>query len=438
MSLRHLILLTLAWTAVDAALAAAEEKSTKPNILFILSDDVGYGDLGFMGHPYVRTPTIDKLSRDGTLFKNFYVSGPVCSPTRTGLMTGRFPATFQKIPASHGFSGAITVTELLRRAGYRTAHFGKWHLGPTETSGTYGMYGIETVKIIANERFDPRGRDAGITDAVIAYLRAHKKDEPFYVNVWYHTVHNPVNPPQIYVDQFKNLKVNPSDFKNPDMARELEELKKSGDDIDLGMRKHVGDMLQLDDQVARLLKVVDELGLADDTIVVFTSDNGPHGYGSAGLLRGKKHSLHDGGVHLPLLVRWPGHVKAGRVDEKSVLAGVDWMPTLCSIAGAKFDRTPLHSGEDVSDIWLGAERARKTDLFWRTFAPKAPHVILRGSWKMLEQRKGPPELYDLAKDPGERNNVAPTHPEVVRELTTVLNRWAATLPKSYIGMDNDK
>src|SRR5262249_9042638 len=154
-----------------------------------------------------------------------------------------------------------------------------------------------------------------------------------------------------------------------------------GEDIDLGMRKHVGDMLQLDDQVARILKAIDELGLAENTIVVFTSDNGPHGYGSAGPFPGAKHSLYDGGVHVAMLVRWPGHVPAGRVDGTSILSGVDWLPTLCSIVGAKYDAKQC-AGEDVSDLWLGKERPRTKDLFWRTFGGKnALPVVQRGTWK---------------------------------------------------------
>lgn len=426
-----MIALTL---AVPGVSVGQEKGAPKPNIVFILADDCGYGDFGFTGHPYVKTPAIDRFATQGAFFKNFYVSGPVCSPSRTGLMTGRFPATFEKIPSSHGFSGATTITELLKRIGYRTAHFGKWHIGPNTAAGTYG---IDQIKEIHNNRKDPRGRDTDITDAVIQFLRAQKKEQPFYVNVWYHTVHNPVNPPQAFVDRFKDLKVNLADFANPDFLRDINEYQKAGEDIHAGMRKHVADMAQLDEQVARLLKTIDDLGLTDSTIVVFSSDNGPHGYGSAGVFREKKHSLYDGGVHVPMLVRWPGHVKAGRVDGTSVLAGVDWLPTLSRIAGIKIDPDKF-GGEDVSDIWLGKERPRGKDLFWRTFGgPKATPVILRGSWKLHQNPKAPTELYNLARDPGQRTNVAAQHPDVVRELTTSLNRWTATLPKKYIGEDKE-
>jgi arylsulfatase A-like enzyme len=413
-------------------LASRASAADRPNFLFLLADDVGYGDLGCTGHPYARTPTIDALAKQGTFFRNFYVGGPTCCPSRTALMTGKYCATFAKYPATYGLGKAVTVTELLKRIGYRTGHIGKWHIGQETKNGTYG---IDVIKPLGGNRRDPRGRDAEIADETIAFLKANKAG-PFYLNVWFHTVHNPVNPPQGFVDRFKNLTVNPADFKNPDEARELAEWKKSGEDIDQGMRKHLGDLWQLDDHIARILKALDDLGLAKDTIVIFTSDNGPHGYGSAGLFRGKKHSLHDGGVHLPLIVRWPGHVPAGRTDNVSVMAGIDWLPTICSLAKAKKEMTT--AGEDVSDLWLGKERARTTDLFWRVSNPKAPGSMVRGRWKLYQVRKGAPELYDLSKDPGERKNVAVQQPAIVSAMDATLNRWIATLPKTYEGTRDDK
>jgi N-acetylgalactosamine-6-sulfatase len=150
------LFVTVCILAAGGSLAAAAEK---PNIVFLLADDLGYGDLGCMGHPYAKTPTIDRLAKEGTLFHHFYVSGPTCCPTRTGLMTSRFPATFQKYPSSFGFSGAVTVTDLLKKAGYRTGHFGKWHIGSETRNGTYGL---DVIKVLKGNLRDPRGRDAEI------------------------------------------------------------------------------------------------------------------------------------------------------------------------------------------------------------------------------------------------------------------------------------
>jgi arylsulfatase A-like enzyme len=430
MKLFHTCLVLLGIT-LSAAPAVAQDK--RPNVVFLFADDAGYGDFGFTGHPYARTPAIDRLAKQSAFFKNFYVGGATCSPSRTALMTGRFPASFRKHPAQYGFGDVPTVTQLLRAAGYRIGHFGKWHLGETESPGAYGIHDL---KVLGGNHTDPRGRDAVIADSTIEFLRANK-DRPFYVNVWFRTPHNPVDPPQQFVDRFKEVRVNPADFQGPHMERYLTELKKSGEDIDLNIKKRLGDLSQLDDQVARILRVLDELGLSENTIVVFSSDNGPNPYGFAGILRGRKHNLYEGGVRLPLLVRWPGRVEAGRVDATSVLAGVDWLPTLCAIAGAKYDAKDL-VGEDVSDIWLGKERSRTRDLFWRTPNPKATAVMRRGDWKLHLIRKGAPELYDLATDPSELKNVAAEHPAVVRELSAALNRWTAALPQDYVGVDKEK
>lgn len=435
MKLSHLALIVLAFAGL-ATPAAAQAK--KPNIVFILADDAGYGDFGFSGHPYVKTPALDKLAKQSTFFKNFYVGGATCCPSRTSLMTARFTASFQKYPAQHGFSGAVTITEILRRLGYRIGHFGKWHIGTEHANGTYGMHDI---KVSGGDRKDPRGRDAVIADNAIAFMRANK-DQPFYVNVWFHTPHSPVSPPQPFVERFKDVKVNPLDFKGPYMQDYLKQAKESGESIDVEMRKRLGDLSQLDEQVARLLKTLDDLGLSENTIVVFTSDNGPNAYGFASILRGRKHDLHDGGVRLPLLVRWPGQVPAGRVDEKSVIAGVDWLPTVTTIAGGKLDAKEAKDlvGEDVSDIWLGKERPRAKDLFWKTNAPGSVTAMRHGDWKFYlpTKKKGTIELFNLTKDPAENLNVATQQPALVRELTAAVQRWQATLPKSYEGSEKDK
>ncbi|HXG09835.1 MAG TPA: sulfatase-like hydrolase/transferase [Gemmataceae bacterium] len=434
----------LATLAVGLPVTSAAEK---PNIVFLLADDLGYGDLGCTGHPYAKTPAIDQLAKDGTLFHNFYVAGATCCPSRTGFMTGRFPARFQKYPAAFGFSGTVTVTDLLKRNGYRTGHFGKWHMGEEQTNGTYG---IDTIRISGGNRQDPRGRDAAIADAAIDFIKANKAG-PFYVNVWFHTPHNPVRPPKAFVDRFAAVTVKRDDFPNPDIRRYFDLYEKLGGKLDDGMRNYLGDVAQLDDQVARILRVLDDLGLRENTIVVFTSDNGPGNgigpdkdnadpprrqklaenlLGSAGPLRDRKHSLHDGGIRLPFIIRWPGRVPAGRRDEKSVIAGVDWLPTLCALTGTTIEADKL-DGEDVSDVWLGKERERQKDLFWKASRPHSPVAIRRGNWKLYQPHRGPGELYDLAKDPGERQDIAAVHPGIVKELAAALQKWNDQLPRSY-------
>jgi N-acetylgalactosamine-6-sulfatase len=443
---RFTIFVAFALTLVFGAPASAADK---PNIVFLLADDLGYGDLGCTGHPYARTPAIDRLAKEGTLFHNFYDAGPTCCPSRTGYMTGRFPATYAKYPASFGFSGAVTVTDLLKQQGYRTGHFGKWHIGSQEKPGTYS---IDALKVIKGSHDDPRGRDAEIADAAIEFIRS-SKDAPFYVNVWFHTPHNPVRPPASFAQRFAGVTLKREDFPNPDYRKYLDTYEKLGGNLTEGMRNFLGDVSQLDDQVARVLKAIDDMGLTKNTIVVFSSDNGP-GYafhnvdeaadakadggnklnpnqlGSPGPLHERKHSLRDGGIRLPFIVRWPDHVPAGRVDSKSVIAGVDYLPSLCAIVGAKIDAEKF-DGQDVSEIWLGKEQTRTKDLFWKISRPRSPSAIRRGNWKLYVEFRGTPELYDLAKDPSEREDVAAKNPAVVAELSAALKKWNDKLPAKY-------
>jgi N-acetylgalactosamine-6-sulfatase len=406
--------------------------------VFLLADDLGCGDLGCTGHPYAKTPNIDRLEKDGTRFQNFYVAGPTCCPSRTGLITGRFPARFEKYPASFGFGNAVTVTELLHANGYRTGHFGKWHIGKKDKPGTFGLDAIEVIK---GNTDDPHGRDAEIADATIDFIKANK-DAPFYVNVWFHTPHNPVRPPPSFADRFAGLAVKRSDFDNADLQKFFDLYEKSGGDLNDGMRNYLGDISQLDDQVGRVLGALDDLGLRENTIVVFSSDNGPgngtrengrraeNSVGSAGPLRERKFSLHDGGIRTPLIVRWPGRVPAGRVDVKSVVAGVDWLPTLCTLTGTKFAADEL-DGEDVSAAWLGQAHERTQDLFWKISRPNSPLAMRRGNWKLYQPDEGEAELYDLAADPGERTDLAAREPAVVKEMSQSLDEWNAKLPTKY-------
>src|SRR3954471_1045113 len=265
------ILTAVAVLALGVLTQPRSPAAEKPNIVFLLADDLGYGDLGCTGHPYAKSPAIDRLAKEGTFFANFYVAGPTCCPSRTGLMTSRFPARFQKYPASFGFSGALTVTELLKRNGYRTGHFGKWHIGDEQKAGTFGL---DTIQVHKGNPKDPRGRDAVIADAAIDFIKSNKEG-PFYVNVWFHTPHNPVHPPQSFAVRFAGLTVKRDDFPNPDTRKYFDDYVKVGGNLDSGMRNFLGDVSQLDDQVARVLKTLDDLGLRENTLVVFTSDNGP-------------------------------------------------------------------------------------------------------------------------------------------------------------------
>ncbi|HEX3870312.1 MAG TPA: sulfatase-like hydrolase/transferase [Pirellulales bacterium] len=446
--------------------AAPTVHARQPNIVFLFADDLGYGDLRCYGHPYARTPNLDQLAHDGTRFEQFHVTGVTCNPSRTGFMTSKWPASYRLYPADHGFGDQVTVTELLKKQGYRTGHFGKWHIGPDTDPGTYAIDVVGAGKE-SDAHSDPRGRDASIYDEAIEFIKQNK-DQPFYMNVWGHISHFPVNPPQEYVDKFngKNgdaVKVKDSDFSDYGQQK-FAEVRKAGFDVDECMRKYLAEVASLDDSVGRLLKTLDDLGLHENTIVVFSSDHGPapistagsakkddrakkkanpnrsadmryNMLGYAGGLRGGKHTMYEGGVRVPFIVRWTGHVPAGRVDSTSVISGIDWLPTLCAIVGAPVDTTKF-DGEDTSAAWLGSEFQRTKPLLWKVSKNRSDLAILDGQWKLYSKypygAKGDVELYNLSADPAERRNVAGDNPKVVKRLVSQVDTWNDTLPAKYV------
>jgi len=219
-----------------------------------------------------------------------------------------------------------------------------------------------------------------------------------------------------------------------------------GADLHCYGHPYLADVESLDDSVGRLLKRLDELGLRDNTIVVFSSDQGSEMnkasngglalnlMGFNGPYRGGKHTHWEGDVRVPWLVRWPGHVPAGRTDAQSVLSGVDWLPTLCAIAGVKINPANF-GGEDTSAAWLGqAPHVRTKPLLWKTSAPGSDSFIREGQWKLRRPTRrgdGQLELYDILADPAEAKNVAAQNPDVAKRLSTKLAAWVSTLPKSY-------
>ena len=421
-----------------------------PNIVFMFADDLGYGDLACYGHPYAKTPHLDRLAKQGTRFTQAYVTGNTCCPSRTGYMTGKFPASFKKYPADYGFGNRVTITELLKDKGYATGHFGKWHMGPVKDNGTYGID-----RIAGGRKDTEQGRDAGLYAEAIKFIKKNK-DKPFYVNVWGHITHYPVNPPAHFADRFKSVTVNPDDF-GPAMHEKFAHVRTLGKDIDTSMRNYLGDVMALDDAVGRLLDTIDELGLADNTIVVFSSDHGAapvklnksesgkeknpqfsaNMLGSPGPHRGGKHTTLEGGVRVPFIIRWPGQVPSDRIDTDSVISGIDWLPTLCAITGVTIDLDDF-DGEDVSAAWLGQQTHTRTKpLLWRQSTSKSAIAVRHGPWKLyIPKRRGDTaKLYDVTKDLAEQHNVAEEHPEVVSELRAKARAWSKKLPEKYFKKD---
>jgi len=433
---------------------AAAQTTNRPNFLFIFCDDLGWGDLPSYGHANtlahggwtvrgeLRMPHTDRLAREGTRFTQFYVASAVCSPSRAGIMTGRFPSRLGihdylanlELNRKRGVVDSLdpktpTVTRALQESGYATAHFGKWHLSSGPNAPNPEAYGIG--------RYDPCMRNAGervhssqrIGDESIAFIQANR-GRPFFINAWMYDPHSPLHPTDEMMEPYKQLGTGWPGHRG-------------------AMEVYYGVLTNMDRHIGRMLDKLDELGLAGNTVVIFSSDNGPESglipfvshYGvasTAGPFRGIKRSLYEGGIRTPFTVRWPARAPAGRVDNQTILAGVDFFPTICKLAGttaAKGD------GEDMSDAITGKTRQRRTPLLWENRYPVYGHVldmspmlaIRDGAWKLLmNPDQSRVELYDVPNDPAEMNNLAAAKPAVVKRLSRQLLAWRATLPKGPV------
>lgn len=429
--------------------AQAAERSRQPNFIFILADDLGWGDLSCYGNQRIKTPNLDRLAKQGTLFTQFYVNGSVCSPSRCAFMTGQYPARHRihghyatpELNANRGMSQWLdpkvtNVASLLQSAGYATGMFGKWHLGRGSNAPPLSAYGFDDARAYSA---NPQGWDEPVetffakstrifVDEALRFIRTNRH-QTFYVQLWTLMPHAPLIPTEEQMAPFNWLS-----WRNG-------RYHKSAATIYYTL------VADLDAQVGRLLKELDDLGLATNTLVMFSSDNGPEviqlteaghsGVGSAGPFRGRKRSLYEGGVRVPFIVRWPGRIPAGRVDSQSVVAGVDWLPTVCQLAGVPVPTGHALDGEDVSDILLGQSRPRRKPLLWEwrfhIFGEpfhRSPILAIReGDWKLLlNPDRSRVELYDLPRDPTELSNLAEKHPGRVSALAKKALDWQATLP----------
>lgn len=430
---------------------------SKPNIVFIFSDDWGWGDLSCHRHPYVKTPNIDRLAQAGTDFHRFTVASGVCSPSRTAVMTGHFPARynidghFAWVPSNAKRNmpdwlntAAPTIPKFLRTAGYRSAHFGKWHLAnnmipdsPVPTAYGYDEYGAFNC---AGEQM-PVHEDA--RSAIKFIESCHRDKKPFFINLWIHEPHTPFHTVPKYRWRF----------------RELEET----DNIYASVLSHA------DDRIGEVLDALDRLKLTDNTLVIFSSDNGPArgssgaelklmhdtatgaGYGIAGAKgitggrKGYKGSLFEGGVGVPFIARWPGKIAAGETDKTSILSAVDLLPTFCEIAGVELPESYSPDGVSQLKTLMGDGTAnRETPLFWKypsRWPPsesKPDHwvslAVAYDNWKLVTNSDSShAELYDLVADPYEATDLSQSKPEVVKSLMEKLETWKATLPAKPTG-----
>lgn len=423
----------------------------RPNVLFIMADDLGWGDLGCYGHSKVKTPNLDALAAQGALFTRYSTCSPVCSPARAAILTGRFPAevgvhnAINSDPAKNAGFGQVDwlaptpdlLARRLRDAGYVTGHFGKWHLGEAAGAPPLSEYGFDVHRSVYSGAGNPRyavvpswkwSSSEQIVDDAVGFLRAHQSDR-FYLQVWLEHPHAPLDPTPDQAAAYSGLVTAPESDNGWTSARHC----------------YMSAVTAMDGEIGRLLAEVDALGLAEETLVVFVSDNGPEsqfnsnsdhsGAGHAGPFRGGKRSIYEGGVRVPCLVRWPDAVPAGAVSHASI-AAVDWLPTFLALAGAP--PAPGVSGENVRPALVGApwQRSRPVMLEWRFGRPAdEPRIaaspggaIVLGDYKLLRNRDGSRlELYDLALDPMEVDNLARELPGIADLLADDLTAWQATL-----------
>lgn len=426
---------------------ASAQAETKPNVVVIYIDDMGIGDIGCYGGKFVPTPNIDKLAQDGLRFNQYYSSAPVSSASRCGLTTGTFPIkqginTFLNNKAynrkceQRNFLNdkSPSIARAFQQAGYATGHIGKWHMGggrDVHNAPSIKNYGFDeylstyespdpdpaitaTKWIWSNKDSVKRWRRTEFfVDKSIEFVKRHK-NEPFFLNLWPDDMHTP------WVPEFKqkdNKSWNTEEAFIPVLA-------------------------EMDRQIGRFIKALDEMGLSENTIVIFASDNGPApSFKSlrAASLRGTKNSLYEGGIRMPFIIKYPKKIKAGQVNDFSVLCAVDLYPSLCSMAGIPTEKNYKGDGQDYSKVLLGKSQAkRKTDLMWdfgrnqsfnfpKNPYDKSPHLAIRsGKWKLLVNHdRSDAQLYDMEKDRFEKENVADAHPELVAELSKKVCKWFA-------------
>ena len=400
----------------------------KPNVVIFLVDDMGWGDLGCYGHTAIQSPNLDKFATEGVRFTQCYSACGVCSPSRSSILTGRTPyrnGVWRWIPSNHSChlrTSEITLPELLKEHGYDTCHVGKWHLNgyfnsdhhPQPNDHGYNHW-MATQNNAAPSHKNPtnfvlNGKPVGNLTGFSAPLVANEgvrwlkeirdKEKPFLLSVWTHEPHLPISSGEQFMKPYSNIK-------------------------DEGIRQFYGNISQLDHAFGIVMKGLDELGLRDNTIVFFTSDNGPEGNGlkgrtrgSTGGLRGRKRDDHEGGIRVAGMVRWPGNIKPGSVSDTPVI-GSDIFSTVLDIVDIPLPDDRTIDGVSMLPAFDGKKVQRPVPLFWRTHvSPPNSHAAMRiGDWKIVTDRKFEKfQLYEIQKDWQEKNDLASEMPEKLAEM----------------------
>ncbi len=430
--MRTILALSLLLVVLQTPLKSAEAQ--RPNIVVFLADDMGWGDAGCYGSESIKTPNIDKLATQGVRFTQCYAAAGVCSPSRSSILTGRTPyrnGVWQHLSGNHEAhlrESEITYPKLLKEAGYQTCHVGKWHLNsrpqfnhpdfpqPSDHGYDYWMAthnnAAPSHENPANfvRNGEPVGELNGYSAPLVAKEAIHWLEEirdpqkPFALSIWVHEPHHPIATDP----QFSELY---NDHRN---------------------RKYMGNITQLDFALGQVMNALDAHGLTDNTILFFTSDNGPEGQGgsvggSTGGLRGRKRDDHEGGIRVPGIVRWPGHIKPGMVSDVPVI-GSDIFATVLDITGIPLPTDRTIDGVSMLPAFEGRPVERKVPLFWRTHVSRPDsRVALRiDQWKIVgNETMEEFQLFEIDKDPREENDLARAMPDKLDEMKqTLFQVWA--------------
>lgn len=415
-------------------------KGVRPNILLMVGDDIGWGDIGCYGSTQIKTPNIDRLAKEGLRFTSGYATAALCSPSRAALLTGRYQqrnGLENNSVAESKDSGLDlnlkTIADVLGGAGYVTGLVGKWHLGvglnkeytPLRRGFQefFGFYSYETsykpATLIRGEEpvKETRRSTVAFVDEACAFIDRNS-DKPFFLEVAFNAAHTPLEGARKDIVAARFSDITDLNFTNSPAN-------------DVKRRNFCAIVTELDEEIGRIMGKLKERGLDDRTLVIYVSDNG--GWisqgGNNGQLRGGKWGIYEGGQRVPFIWRWPGTLPAGREYAEPV-STLDFMPTFAAMAG-----TPPPKDIDGLNVLphLRGEKqgAPHGDLFWKLFGQCA---IVRDQWKAVHfmSKPGKPELYDLGKDIGETNNIAGEKPEVVDALNKAWSDWNATLPPALV------
>lgn len=409
-----------------------------PNVVVFLSDDQGWGDFGFQGNSNFRTPHLDSLAADGAVFTRFYVC-PVCAPTRAEFLTGRYHPRGSAVGVTQGDErldlDEITLADRFQTAGYRTGAFGKWHNGSQYPyhpngrgfqefygfcSGHWGDYFSPPLES-NGKRLQGNGYVSDdFVQHAIEFIRS-EKETPFFCYVAFNTPHTPMQVPDNYMEGVKDRELL---MRHEGRKGEQEEIEMT--------RATIAMVENIDWNVGRLLAALEEMNLTNDTIVVYFNDNGPNSFRWNGGMKGRKGSVDEGGVRSPLIVRWPGRVPASkRISQLS--GAIDLTPTLCDLAGIGFDKVPQAYAERIADHPLDGIShalrltAEEPELERELFTQWSGRIAMRRGPYLLDADG---RLFDLLKDPGQRNACNEQHPDIVQEMQGKVENWKVDVLKS--------